>query len=93
MLRKSIVALATTALVLGGTSAVANAQSAAPYPSSQIPVDHAWVQGVQNVFPGAPADQVHAGIQMGVAWAIWSVGSSLVGGGLGLGSSALTSSL
>ena len=67
MLRKTIVAVATTALVLGGTSAVANAQSAAPFPSSEIPVDHAWVQAVQNVVPAAPADQIHAGIQIGAA--------------------------
>lgn len=93
MFRKSIVAVATTALVLSGTTAVANAQSAAPFPSSEIPVDHAWVQAVQNVVPNAPADQVHAGIQIGTAWAIWAVGSSLVGGGLRLGSSALASSL
>ena len=56
-------------------------------------MDHAWVQAVQNVVPNAPADQVHAGIQIGTAWAIWAVGSSLVGGGLRLGSSALASSL
>ena len=100
MIRKSIVAVATAALVLSGTTAVAGAQSAAPYPSSQIPIDPALVQTVQNM-TGAPADQAHAGLQMSAAYGLWwvagtvaAVGSSVLGVGssLGLvGSSALSS--
>jgi len=78
---------------MGGTTATANAQSTAPYPSSLIPIDAGVVQAVQD-FTQSPADQVHAALQIGAAWAIWSIGSSVVGGGssvLGAGSAALSS--
>lgn len=87
MLRKSLTAIATTALLLGGTVATANAQSAAPYPSSEIPVDPGIVQIVHDVVPNAPMDQIHAGLQIGAAWLAWNLGSSA----LGLGSSLLSS--
>lgn len=90
--RKSLVAVSTAALVLSGGAATASAQSAAPYPSSEIPVEQSWVQAVQNIAPAAPADQIHAGLQIGTAWGTWVLGSSALSFGssvLGLGSSAL----
>jgi len=93
MIRKTLAVAATTALIMGGTTATANAQSTAPYPSSLIPIDAGVVQAVQD-FTQSPADQVHAALQIGAAWAIWSIGSSVVGGGssvLGAGSAALSS--
>lgn len=78
MLRKTLVALGTTALILSGATATASAQSAAPYPSSEIAVAPSWIQTVQSIVPNAPADQIHAGTQIGIAWAVWRLGSAII---------------
>ncbi|MGD7002176.1 hypothetical protein [Corynebacterium halotolerans] len=94
---KSLAAVAlTSALVLGGTTATANAQVSAPYPSSQIEIPQEFVNSVQNFVPGLPSDQAEAGLQVVTAWLALGVGSSVLNLGssaLGLGSSVLTSSL
>ncbi|GAB3700298.1 hypothetical protein [Corynebacterium nasicanis] len=83
MFRKSIVAVATTALILGGTTATANAQSAAPYPSSLVPVHPGIVQTVHNL-THLPSDQIHAGLQIAASWAAWNFGSAVLHGGSSL---------
>ncbi|RSZ63114.1 hypothetical protein EAH68_07940 [Corynebacterium hylobatis] len=78
MLRKSLIALGTTALIMSGATATANAQSAAPYPSSEVAVAPSWIQTVQSIVPNAPADQIQAGTQIGIAWAVWRLGSAII---------------
>lgn len=89
MRRKSFAAIALAAtLVLGGTTATANAQSTTPYPISQIEIPVEFVNSVQNFVPAMPRDEIYAGLQIVTAWIALGIGSSA----LGLGSSVLRSS-
>ncbi|QGU06255.1 hypothetical protein COCCU_01470 [Corynebacterium occultum] len=80
MRRKSLAAIALSAtLVLGGTTATANAQSTTPYPISEIQVPVEFVNTVQNFVPAMPRDQIYAGLQIVTAWVGLSIGSSILG--------------
>ncbi|WP_080793077.1 hypothetical protein [Corynebacterium pacaense] len=94
--KKTAAAILTVAMITGSTTATANAVTA-PYPSSEIQMPREFVQTVQNF--GVPHDLALAGLQVVAAWLAIGVGSSVasVGSsvlGLGLGSStALSTSL
>lgn len=90
MRRKSLAVIALSAtLVLGGTTATANAQSTTPYPISEIQVPVEFVNTVQNFVPAMPRDQIYAGLQIVTAWVGLGIGSSV----LSIGSSVLGSSI
>ncbi len=84
----------SAALIMGGTTSVASAQSVAPSPSSQIPVPPELV-GLVTQF-NIPADVAYAGLQIAAAWVGIGIGSSALSIGssaLGTGSAALSSGL
>lgn len=83
---KKLAAVAlSTALIFGGTTGVAHAQSAAPSPSSEIPIPPELVGFVTQF--NIPADVAYAGLQIAAAWIGIGIGSSA----LSLGSSTLGS--
>ena len=72
----------SAALIMGGTSSVANAQSAAPAPSSEIQIPNEFVGFVTQF--GIPYDVARAGLQIGTAWAGIVVGSTVLNAGSSL---------
>ncbi|MGP6175564.1 hypothetical protein [Corynebacterium sp. A21] len=90
MRSKSVAAIAlSTVLILGGTTATANAQSTTPYPISEIQIPVEFVNTVETFVPAMPRDQINAGLQIVGAWLALGVASSV----WSLTSSAATSSL
>lgn len=89
---KKLAAVAlSTALIFGGTTGVAHAQSAAPAPSSEIQIPPELVALVTQF--NVPVDVALAGLQIGAAWLGVSIGSSVIGAGSSALSSAATLSL
>ena len=92
---KKLAAVAlSTALIFGGTTGVAHAQSAAPAPSSEIPIPPEFVGFVTQF--NVPADVAYAGLQIAAAWVGIGIGSSALSLGssaLGTGSAVLSSPL
>lgn len=83
---KKLAAVAlSTALVFGGTTGVAHAQSAAPSPSSEIPIPPELVGFVTQF--NIPGDVAQAGLQIAAAWIGIGIGSTA----LSIGSSAVGS--